>query len=75
MAATTAQAQELGLKGTANALPFGPVDLAFPDVSQTSVETQDVTHTDFAQTNEYAEFAYPFVAAGPVSLPGFGFGF
>ncbi len=65
----------VGLKGTANALPFGPVDLAFTDVSQTSFETQDVTHTDFAQTNEYAEFAYPFVGVGGVSLPGFGFGF
>jgi hypothetical protein len=60
---------------TANVLPFGPVDLAFPDISQTVDQTQDVTHTDFSQTNEYAEFAYPFVAAGPVSLPGFGFGF
>jgi|SRR5208337_2349452 len=65
----------VGLKATANALPFGPVDLAFPDVSQTSDETQSVTHTDFAQTNEYAEFAYPFVGVGGVSLPGFGFGF
>ena len=60
---------------TANVLPFGPVDLAFPDISQTVDQTQAVTHTDFSQTNEYAEFAYPFVAAGPVSLPGFGFGF
>jgi|SRR5271157_3663 len=65
----------IGLKATANALPFGPVDLAFPDISQTSDETQSVTHTDFAQTNEYAEFAYPFVGVGGVSLPGFGFGF
>ena len=63
------------LTATANALPFGPVDLAFPSISQTVDQTQAVTHTDFAQTNEYAEFAYPFVAAGPVSLPGFGFGF
>ncbi len=27
------------------------------------------------QTNEYAEFAYPFVGVGPIALPGFGFGF
>jgi len=59
---------------TANVLPFGPVNLAFPDISQTVFQTQKVTHTDFAQTNEYAEFAYPFVGVGAVSLPGFGFG-
>jgi hypothetical protein len=60
---------------TSNVLPFGPVNLAFPDISQTVCQTQDVTHTDFAQTNEYAEFSYPFVGVGDVSLPGFGFGF
>ncbi len=65
----------VGAQATANVLPFGPVNLAFPDICQTVVQTQDVTHTDFAQTNEYAEFAYPFVGVGGVSLPGFGFGF
>ncbi len=65
----------VGVQATANVLPFGPVNLAFPDICQTVVQTQDVTHTDFAQTNEYAEFAYPFVGVGGVSLPGFGFGF
>jgi hypothetical protein len=69
---------ELGVgaavKATANVLPFGPVNLAFPDISQTVCQTQTVTHCDFAQTNEFAEFAYPFVGVGPVSLPGFGFG-
>ena len=64
----------LGLKATANVLPFGPVNLAFPDISQTVNQTQTVTHCDFAQTNEFAEFAYPFVGVGPVALPGFGFG-
>ena len=59
---------------TANVLPFGPVNLAFPSICQTVDQTQHVTHTDFAQTNEYAEFAYPFVGVGPVCLPGFGFG-
>jgi len=59
---------------TANVLPFGPVSLAFPSISQTVDQTQEVTHTDFAQTNEFAEFAYPFVGVGDVSLPGFGFG-
>ena len=56
-------------------LPFGAVNLAFPSISQNVCQTQAVTHTDFAQTNEYAEFAYPFVGVGGVSLPGFGFGF
>jgi hypothetical protein len=60
---------------TANVLPFGPVNLAFPSISQTVMQTQEVTHTDFAQTSEFAEFAYPFVGVGPVALPGFGFGF
>jgi len=64
-----------GGTATFNALPFGPVDLGFPDITQTVDQCQSVTNTNFAQTNEYAEFAYPFVAAGPVSLPGFGFGF
>ena len=70
----TADGLTLGAGATVNVLPFGPVNLAFPSISQTVDQTQTVTHTDFAQTNEYAEFAYPFVAAGPVSLPGFGFG-
>jgi hypothetical protein len=60
---------------TANVLPFGPVNLAFPDINQVVDQTQATTHTDFSQTNEYAEFAYPFVGVGGVSLPGFGFGF
>ena len=60
---------------SANVLPFGPVNLAFPSISQTVDQTQTVTHTDFAQTNEFAEFAYPFVGVGGVSLPGFGVGF
>jgi hypothetical protein len=59
---------------SANVLPFGPVNLAFPSIQQTVDQTQTVTHTDFAQTNEFAEFAYPFVGVGDVSLPGFGFG-
>ncbi len=65
----------LGAGATVNALPFGPVNLAFPAISQTVDQTQAVTHTDFAQANEFAEFAYPFVGVGPVALPGFGFGF
>ncbi len=54
---------------------FGPVSLGFPTITQNIDQAQTVTHTDFAQTNELAQFAYPFVGVGPVSLPGFGFGF
>jgi hypothetical protein len=65
----------IGAGGSSNVLPFGPVNLAFPSISQTVDQTQTVTHCDFAQTNEFAEFSYPFVGVGDVSLPGFGFGF
>jgi hypothetical protein len=64
----------LGTGASANVLPFGPVNLAFPSISQTVEQTQEVTHTDFAQTSEFAEFSYPFVGVGDVALPGFGFG-
>jgi hypothetical protein len=70
----TAAVDGVSVAGTANVLPFGPVNLAFPSISQTVEQTQEVTHTDFAQTSETAEFAYPFVGVGPVCLPGFGFG-
>ena len=56
-------------------LDFGAVNLAFPSIEQNVCQTQAVTHTDFAQTNEFAEFAYPFTSVGTTSLPGFGFGF
>jgi len=55
-------------------VPFGAVSLAFPSISQTSLQTQSATHTDYSQTNEFAEFAYPFVGVGAATLPGFGFG-
>ena len=71
----TADGVALGAGASSNVLPFGPVNLAFPSISQTVDQQQSVTHTDFAQTNEFAEFAYPFVGVGPVCLPGFGFGF
>jgi hypothetical protein len=72
--AGTAAVDGVALTGTANVLPFGPVNLAFPSISQTVEQTQEVTHTDFAQTSEFAEFAYPFVGVGGCALPGFGFG-
>lgn len=55
-------------------VPFGAVSLAFPSIHQTSLQTQSVTHTSFVQTNEFAEFAYPFAGVGSLGLPGFGFG-
>jgi hypothetical protein len=55
-------------------LPFGGVSLAFPSIHQTSLQTQSVTHTSFVQTNEFAEFAFPFVGVGATGIPGFGFG-
>ncbi len=67
-------AEGVSVSGTANVLPFGPVNLAFPSISQEVTQVQEVTHTDFAQTTESAEFAYPFVGVGAVALPGFGFG-
>jgi hypothetical protein len=74
--ATDIEATAINFPTAANGvLPFGAVNLAFPSITQNVVQTQAVTHTDFAQTNEFAEFAYPFVGVGCVSLPGFGFGF
>ncbi len=54
-------------------VPFGAVSLAFPSIHQTSLECQSMTHTDFAQTSEYAAFAYPFVGIGSLGLPAMGF--
>ena len=71
---------------TANALDYQNVNIdfptcadlctggfAFPSISQTSLQTQSATHTSFAQTNNFAEFSYPFTSVGSVGLPGFGF--
>lgn len=58
---------------TADALSCGAVGLAFPSISQTSLQTQSATHTEFSQTTQYAEFSYPFVGVGATGLPGFGF--
>ena len=56
-------------------LDFGAVNLAFPSITQSSYQVQATTHTDFAQTSEFAEFAYPFASVGGTTLPDFGFGF
>ena len=46
------------------------VDMAFPDISQTSLQTQSQTHTQYSQSNSYSEFSYPFVGVG-TGLAGF----
>ena len=52
-------------------LAFSPgVSMAFPDISQTSLQTQSATHTDFSQSSSYSEFAYPFVGTGTTVFPG-----
>jgi hypothetical protein len=56
-----------------SSLAFSPgVDMAFPSISQTSLQTQSVTHTDYSQSNSFSEFAYPFVGIGTSGLSGFG---
>lgn len=66
----------INFPGVGGGLPFGPgISLAFPSIHQTSLQTQSVTHTSFVQTNEFAEFAFPFVGVGATGLPGLGFGF
>jgi hypothetical protein len=47
--------------------------MAFPSISQTSLQSTSMTHTEFAQTSECAQFSYPFVGVGAACLPGFGF--
>lgn len=55
-------------------LAFSPgVTMAFPSISQTSLQVQSATHTEYSQTSSYAEFAYPYAGVGAVSIPGFGF--
>ncbi len=54
-------------------VPFGAVSLAFPSIHQTSLQTQSVSQTSFAQTHDFAEFAYPFAGVGSLCLPGLGF--
>jgi hypothetical protein len=49
--------------------------IADPAYIQNSNQVQTVSSTNFAQTGEAANFAYPFTGVGAISLPGFGFGF
>lgn len=54
---------------------LGLDEFAFPTIAQTVDQTQVLTHTDFATTNETAAFAYPFTSVGAAGLPGLGLGF
>ncbi len=51
---------------------LSPGGLAFPSIHQTSLQTQSMTHTEFSQTNSFAEVAFPITGIGPTGLPGFG---
>jgi hypothetical protein len=44
---------------------------AFPSISQTSLQTQSVSHTEFSQTSEFDAVGYPFVSVGGGPLGGF----
>ena len=52
--------------------PTTGVDLSFPDISQTSLQTQSATETDYSQTSQFEEFSYPFETVGDASLASFG---
>lgn len=57
-------------------MPFaGGAQLAFPSISQTSVQSQALTHTDFFHTEEVTAIAFPYAGIGCAPVPGFGFGF
>ena len=53
---------------TEGTLDFGAVNLAFPTISQTVYQVQATTSTNYAQTNEFSEFAYPFTSVGDTAL-------
>ena len=64
--------------GTEGTDSFGAVNLAFPTISQTVDQVQATTSTSYSQTNEFAEFAYPFTSVGDSawrSLASLGFSF
>lgn len=79
-AATDVEAFALSFPNTGEGIIEGCPETAgftvgLPTIAQTVDQTQVLTHCDFAQTNENAAFAYPFVGVGGVALPGCGFGF
>lgn len=68
--------QNVNIDFSGAGVPFSAgVGFSFPSISQTSLQTQSVTHTDFSQSSQFAEFAYPFVGVGATGLPLSGFGF
>lgn len=63
---------------TEGTVDFGAVNLAFPSITQNVDQVQATTSTSFSQTNEFAEFAYPFTSVGDsalTSLASLGFSF
>lgn len=71
--ATNFQTVSIDFPSLVNGFCGAGVGMAFPSISQTSLQTSSMTHTEFAQTSEFASFAYPFVGVGAACIPGFGF--
>jgi hypothetical protein len=59
---------------TSNVLPFGPANLAFPSIDQTTDLTMNQSHTDFSQAKVVDTFTYPLIGVGQTAIPGFGMG-
>jgi len=75
----TAEVDGAALTGSANVLPFGPVNLAFPDVHQDALQTIAATQTGFfssttlgippANLGSYEVISGPGAFLSPVSRP------
>ncbi|BAI61278.1 hypothetical protein MCP_1206 [Methanocella paludicola SANAE] len=75
----TAEADGVALTGSANVLPFGPVNLAFPDVHQDAFQSIAATQTGFFTANtvgippanlgSYELISGPGAFLSPVSAP------
>lgn len=75
----TAEFDGAALTGSANVLPFGPVNLAFPSVHQDAFQSMAATQTGFFTANtvgippanlgSYEVFSGPAMFTSPVSVP------
>ncbi len=73
------EADGVDLTGSANVLPFGPVNLAFPDIHQDALQSVAATQTGFFTANtvgippanlgSYEVFSGPGAFTSPVSVP------
>ena len=52
------------------AIDFGACG-AFPSISQTSLQTQSMSHTEYSQTSEFDAVGYPYVTVGAGPFGGF----